>query len=137
MARTKKEKTKVEETNEVSEPKEEVVEIKKKDATESVDIIKNKKLYVRSYSRVVHGDDFLKLAEEFKSKFVSHDIAIVDSSTIPAVSVNYREKEDAELHLDKQDPDAPFVDKVRVFTDKEEALRFNNAKKGTISIKVK
>lgn len=84
-------------------------------------------VYVRQYSQEVHGDDFKAMAEEFCAKTPKnskHPYTMVPAGQIKAVEVRYREKADADLHLDKQKPDAPFIDKSRRFEDKSAALSF-------------
>ncbi len=92
--------------------------------------------YVRDYSLELHGDDFQALAEQFVEKMNSKkgskgDYKIVPSESIPLVEVRYREKADAELHLDKQKPDAPMEDKIRQFDDKSAAIGFAVTKFGS------
>lgn len=90
------------------------------------------KIYVRQYSLEVHGDDYKALAEEFcKNKPKVGVYIAVPSSQIQAVEVRYREKLDYELHLDKQDPNAPIVDKIKRYEeeDKAEAVRFASQKR--------
>lgn len=95
----------------------------------SVDIFHDH-IYIRSYSEEAHGEGFMELANEFLAKHPKGHM--LPSSETKTVVVRYREKEDAELHPDKQDPRKPFVDKQKVFENKEEALRFNLIKKGTV-----
>lgn len=102
---------------------------------ESVDVIKHTddaRHYIRTYSREIHGDNFLDLAKQLQVKYPSFQLAHPDS--VPVVIVRYREKEDAEKPLDQQSADAPFVDKEKKFTDKDEALKFNILKHGTIVV---
>jgi len=107
-------------------------EAPKVEESDSVDVV-NGNLYVRTYSRKVHGDDFMVLAKEFCQKKPQGKGAysLVDSEAIKKVEVRYREKADAELPLDKQKSDAPMEDKVRVFDDKEKALSFKVSKFGS------
>ncbi len=101
---------------------------------ESVDVLKGEgKEYIRSYSREVHVDEFLALARQFQQKHPT--VTIVDSEVIEKVIVRYREKEDFEKPLKEQNPDSPQVDKEGSFQDKDEALAFNAAKKGSIVVK--
>lgn len=107
---------------------------------DSVDVLRGsdmsatvKNIYIRTYSGAIHGEDFLDLAHQFQAKHPS--CVLVPSDTIVTLSVLYREKEDAEKSLKDQNPDAPMVDKRRDFEDKDEALAFNQAKKGTIVVK--
>lgn len=58
-----------------------------KSATE-VDIIKGGSEYVRTYSKEVHGADFLDLAKEFISGHADTEIA--DSDSVKIVVVRYR-----------------------------------------------
>jgi hypothetical protein len=93
-------------------------------------------IYIRQYSKAVHGKDFQALADEFCSKQPKRGGKLiaytqVDASKIAKVEVRYREKEDAEKHIDKQDPDAPMVDKVKAFADKPEAVRFASTKRAS------
>lgn len=127
-----KDKTVAAET--ASAPADAKAEAPKKDkARTSVDIIAHGNIYIRTYSLDIHGEDFEDLVAEFLGKHPK--ATAVDSESIQSVIVKYREKEDAEKPLDKQNPDLPFVDKERIFEDKEEALAFNIAKKGTIVVK--
>ena len=107
---------------------------KKKKQVDSLDVVTKLGKYVRTYSRAVHGDNFAELAQQLVSKHPHSEIKLIPSDEIEAVEVRYREKEDAELHIDKQDPNKPFVDKFRTFTDKEAAITFNIEKKGTIIV---
>ncbi len=89
------------------------------------------KIFVRQYSHAVHGKNYKKLAAEFCTKKPKGKKGIylaVPSEKIAKVEVRYREKKDADLHLDKQDPNAPVVDKTQVFNDKEEAVAFGASK---------
>lgn len=107
---------------------------KKSDEQESVSIdVVNGNLYVRTYSKEVHGDEFMDLAKQFCQKKPQGRGAysLVPSESIKKVEVRYREKADAELPLDKQKPDAPMEDKVRVFDDKDKALSFRVSKFGS------
>lgn len=122
------------------EETDEVIEEEANSKAESVDIIIVKDtsvkdytgaIFVRQYSRSVHGDDFEALADEFctKSPKGSGKVYVkVPSENIGRVEVRYREKADYELHLDKQDPNAPIEDKVRMFDNKAEAVRFGSQK---------
>ena len=104
---------------------------------DAYDILVGEK-YVRTYSQEVHGDDFKALAEGFiTKKFKGGAYSMVPSHTIAEVEVRYREKEDAELPLDKQNPDKPFIDKSRKFGDKEAALSFKSNKYGASIVVVK
>lgn len=122
-----------EEIDEVEEINEEESKI------DSVDILKlrdvNTKdytgaIFIRQYSRRVHGDDFEALADEFCTKSPKNNMVYVKVPTekIGKVEVRYREKADYEKHLDDQDPNAPMEDKVRIFDNKEEAVRFGSQK---------
>lgn len=105
----------------------------KKDAGESVDILSGKN-FIRYYSREAHGDDFLALAEQLinKPEYAKRDYRIAPSSDTDVLEVRYREKEDAEKHLDEQSPDSPVVDKTKRFEDRDDALSFSANKHGTI-----
>lgn len=89
------------------------------------------RIYVRQYSLEVHGKDYKNLANEFCAKRPRGNrgtYLAVPSSNIGKVEVRFREKRDADLHIDKQDPNAPIVDKVVVFDDKEEAIKLGSSK---------
>lgn len=88
-------------------------------------------IYVRQYSQEVHGDDFEALADEFCTKIPRGGKLVyikVPAEKIGNVEVRFREKLDYDLHQDKQDPNAPIVDKVKVFSDKPEAVRLGSQK---------
>ena len=118
----------IEEVEETAAPAEET-EGKKSTEVDSIDVVRGE-IFIRQYSQKIHGDDFIKLAEEFCSKKVRGraQYTIVPSDQITKVEVRYREKADAHLHLDKQKPDAPMEDKIEVFTDKEKAVAFGATK---------
>jgi hypothetical protein len=123
------------ETEPAIEP--EVAESDDEDGAESgpsVDVIKGEREYVRTYSKADHGKEFKALAEQFATKelYSKRGYRVVSGSEVIAVEVYYREKEDAEKHIDEQKPDAPMVDRRKRFTDKAEALRFNITKNGSI-----
>lgn len=114
---------------------------------DSVDVIKVEqsggRQYIRTYSLERHGEDFQKLAAQYAAKYSkdpggatdpARNHVVVPSTEVSEVFVQYREKEDFEKPLKDQNPDAPFVDKERAFTDKEAALDFNLQKKGTIVV---
>ena len=126
-------------TAEGAEDEEDVGSEEQEESIDSVDIILSvkdhnvftDKIFVRTYSRKAHGDDFEKLADEFCTKKPMGKKGIyvkVPADKIPVVEVRYREKEDAEKHIDHQNPNAPIVDKVKVFTDKPAAVRFGSQK---------
>ena len=88
-------------------------------------------IFVRQYSRSVHGDDFEALADEFCTKDPKAKGMVyvkIPTENIGKVEVRYREKADYEKHPDQQDPNAPMEDKVRVFDNKAEAVRFGTQK---------
>lgn len=116
-----------------------VEEKREEDDLEPVDIVLVKDAdapligarYIRQYSQEVHGDDFKALAAEFCQKKLRVGIyKAVKASLIGYVEVLYREKLDADKHLDKQDPNAPIVDKTKRYgvDDKVEAVRFGTQK---------
>lgn len=106
------------------------------ESDDSVDVLKRDNGFVRTFSKAVHGAKFKELAEEFVNNpnYSARGYRIVPSKEVKKVIVRYREKEDFELPLDKQKPDAPMVDKERVFTDKEAAISFGNQKKATVVV---
>lgn len=113
-------------------------EVKANDSDKnSVDIISRGRTYIRTYSKKVHGKDFMKMAEGLVAHYPRREYTIVPSNTVLALEVRYREKEDAELPLDRQKMDSPMMDKSKMFTDRDEALRFNVLKKGAIIAKAK
>ncbi len=105
---------------------------------EIVDIVKGDNIFVRYYSKKIHGKDFKKMAEEFianpNHSKRGYKISDVGVNTLV---VRYREKEDYELPKDKQKPDAPEVDKERSFTDRDKALAFANLKHVTVAVSKK
>jgi hypothetical protein len=108
------------------------------DEVDAFDIVNNN-LYVRTYSRAVHGDDFKALAEQFctkKPKLGAY--AMVPSSQITHLEVRYRERTDADLPPEqgqpKRTPVGPIVNKTVRFDDKDEALAFGHAKKGSVVV---
>ncbi len=109
-----------------------------KQAGDSVDILKRGNIYTRTYSKDVHGKDFLELAESFVNNpnHALREYSIVPSSTITSLAVRYREKEDFDKPLDKQKPDSPIIEKEKTFgeDEKEEAIAFANLKKVTVSV---
>lgn len=123
---------------------EEVNEDRKEDDNEPIDVVIVKDndapitgaIFVRQYSQEVHGDDYKALAEEFctkKPKGFGQNNCIykaLPSSIVGDVEVRYREKKDYDLHIDKQDPNAPVIDKVQRFSkdEKPEAVRFGSQK---------
>lgn len=130
-----------EETDEKEESDDEVEEkeakAKASDKDSVVDIISRGRTYIRTYSKKVHGKDFMKMAEGLVAHYPRREYTIVPSNTVLALEVRYREKEDAELPLDRQKLDSPMMDKSKMFTDRDEALRFNVLKKGAIIAKAK
>lgn len=89
------------------------------------------RIYVRQYSLEVHGKDYKNLARDFCSKRPKGNrgtYLAVSASNIGKLEVRFREKRDADLHIDKQDPNEPIVDKVVVFDNKEEAVRLGAKK---------
>jgi len=89
------------------------------------------KIWIRQYSYEVHGPKYKELATEFCTKKPRGKVGFyfqVPSSKIKVVEVRYREKQDADLHLDKQNPNAPIVEKVFVTDDKEKAAVLGRAK---------
>lgn len=102
----------------------------------SIDVIGgvNKDRYIRTYSVQDQGENFMELANQFvtKPEYSKRGYATIHSSKIKSVLVLYREKEDANLPIDKQKSDSPMVDKQQSFTDKAEATRFAVVKKGTM-----
>jgi len=93
-------------------------------------------IFVRQFSEEAHGEGFKALADEFCTKQPKRAGKVLSYTQVPAsriakVEVRYREKEDAELHIDKQDPDAKIVDKVKGFTDKNEAVAFAATKRNS------
>lgn len=100
----------------------------------SVDVIKGDNGYIRTYSEENHGDNWFDLAREFVTKpaYSKRGYRLVDSADVPKVVVLYREKKDADLHPDDQDPNAPNVDKEKAFEDKDAAVAFNVEKKGSL-----
>lgn len=141
----KKTKSKVEkEVEAVEETPTETEEEETEEETlseDSVDIL-NGDLYVRTFSMEDHGDEWMSLAQEFITKKPKQpkngQYRIVPSSSVGKVVVNWREKADADLHIDKQKPDAPIVDKSEVFTDKKKALALKVRKFGaTVSVSKK
>lgn len=88
-------------------------------------------IFVRQYSYKVHGKDFEELADEFCTKSPKGKNGMyvkIPTAKINKVEVRYREKADYDMHPDKQNPDAPIEDKVKVFSDKEEAVVFGSQK---------
>lgn len=131
--------SKPEETEEIEEAKD--PEEKKetpKESDDSVDIIivndpsikdYTGAIFVRQYTREMHGDNFEELADMFCTKKPRRGIYIkVHPTKIGNLEVRYREKLDYDKKLDDQDPNAPIVDKTKVFTNKEEAVRFGTQK---------
>lgn len=100
-------------------------EVSDEDFGDSVDVLQNKN-FIRYFSREVHGDDFLELAKQLVAKpdYAKRNYRLVPSSQIQVLEVRYREKEDAEKHLDDQKPDAPILDKRRRFENRESAIAF-------------
>ena len=98
----------------------------------SVDILRGK-LYVRTFSKEIHGADFEDIAKQFigKPMYAKRAYSVVPSAQVIGIQVRYREKKDFDLPLDEQKPDSPVVDKVQKFTDKQAALSFNVAKNGS------
>jgi hypothetical protein len=119
----------IEETEEVSEKEGPAIDIliaKDPNVTNYESMI-----FVRQYSRKAHGSDYKELAAEFCTKRPTGGRGIyiqVPSNKIGNVEVRFREKLDYDTHIDKQDPNAPIVDKVKVFENKEEAVRFGSIK---------
>jgi hypothetical protein len=119
-----------------AEEETEVVEAPKKNKAVDVIIVSDSSvktyigcIYVRQYSEKQHGKDFEALADEFCTKSPKKGMYLkVKERAIGKVEVRYREKADYELHIDKQDPNAPMEDKVKVFDDKNEAVRFGSQK---------
>lgn len=134
------ETTTEDEESEEEAPEEEESEDSDSDE-EAIDILKVKdpsdkkyedKIYVRQYSLEQHGDDYKALATEFCTKTPKGGGVYIQvpASKLPnKLEVRFREKKDADLHIDKQDPNAPVVDKVLVFSDKIEALRVASQKR--------
>lgn len=90
-------------------------------------------LYIRQYSYEVHGPEYRELAAQFCTKVPKGRIGMykaVLAHKIGDVEVVYREKKDADLSIDKQDPNAPVIDKVVRYSpqDKDEAVRFGSQK---------
>jgi len=107
------------------------------ESEDSVDIVKNKNQYIRTFSLELHGEDYEDLAKEFVEHYPNRGYEVVPSSTVVNLGVNYREKEDFELPRDKQDPNKGEVDKFKAFTDKDAALAFAQAKKATVRVMTK
>lgn len=90
---------------------------------EAVDVLKGD-TYIRTFSEKKHGKDFEEIAEQFVRGRKDGEYQIVDSSTVPAVKVLYRERNE----------DGVYVDRTRVFKDKREAHFFNTEVHGTIVV---
>lgn len=93
-----------------------------KKAADSVDIIKGNE-YVRTYTREIHGDDFMDAAREYVEGHKGS--AMADSDSITGVNVVYRA-------IDKKTKAS--YETSRPFTDKAEALRFRNEVNGVCTI---
>lgn len=127
-------------TTEDEESEEEETEEESGNDEEAIDILKVKdpsdkkyedKIFVRQYSLEAHGDDYKALADEFCTKTPKGGGVYIQvpASKIHKVEVRFREKLDADKHIDKQDPNAPVVDKTLLFSDKVEALRVASQKR--------
>ena len=89
--------------------------------------------FIRQYSLEIHGENYKDLAAEFCGKKPSGARGVykpVPASLIGDLAVMFREKKDYDLHLDKQDPNAPIIDKEVRFSasEKNEAVRFGTQK---------
>ena len=97
------------------------------DGKGAVAIVKGN-LYIRTYTKDNHGNDYKKLAEEFCSPSNSHNgCRMINDDTINKVVVIFQKKNKVT---------GMMIPATREFKDKEEAIKFKNTVKAGRYIKI-
>ena len=91
---------------------------------DSVDVVRGDE-FIRTFSKEVHGEDWKKLAEEFVSKDVRRSLV----PPVAAVVVEWRAERFDDAGISKG-----YFEERQRFTDKKEAVFFNNEVKGVVKV---
>ena len=101
---------------------------------ESIDIIESADVYIRTYSKKVHGAKFVQHVKEFcGNKRDKMGVPIrrgVDSKSVRAVNVVYRDK----VYQPETKILLRYEEKRQLFENKAEALIFANAREGAYCV---